>query len=242
MENIRDFLRSIGFGKNETEVYVALVEQGQSSVLQLAKQIKIHRSNIYDALRNLIRQGLVYEINQSTKLFYARPLHSLIDYWKHREAELIEIVKDYETKVSSKASESRIKMSQGAFAAREALFSLLASARPIKVYGIPTRAVEVMGPILKDFHKERIQKKISMKHIYNSECVDRVRYLNKFKHTEARILPKKYDSDATTLVCGDKVIVYLWSREITVLEIDDENMAQPYENYFDILWSKARVV
>lgn len=245
MENIKEFLSTIGFGKNESEIYMALVESGESSVLKLAKRTKIHRSNIYDALRNLLQHGLIYELNDAsnTKLFSARHPRTLLDYLKHREAELTGLIKTYESNVNnSKHSESKIRMSKGVFALREAFHSLLNEGDIIRSYGIPLKAVDVLGPVLPDFHKERIKRKVVMQHIYNSEGAARAHHLNKLKYTEARVLPKKYDSLATTHIAGNKVIIFLWDKEMTVVEIEDENMARPYHNYFEILWNKAKVV
>ena len=79
-----------------------------------------------------------------------------------------------------------------------------------------------------------------MNHIYNSSAGDRVHFLNKMPYTEARILPKKYDSNATTNISGDRVVIILWDKKITVIEIRNEEIAQSYKNYFDLLWRMAK--
>ncbi len=242
MQNLQNFLSSIGFGKNETEIYSVLVELGTASVLEISKKTKIHRSNIYDAVRNLVQQGLVYEINQPTKLFYARPPRSLGHYLKQKEAELNEIVKDFEERGPRKQVENKIKVSKGIFSLREAIFGLLEANQPIMVFGIPIKAAEIIGPIIKDFHKERAKRKIPMLHIYNCGGESRAKQLRKIKYTEVRVMPKKYDSEATTNVAGDKVVIILWEEEITIIEIIDKIMAQTYKNYFEVLWHKAKEV
>ena len=242
MENIKKFLESMGFGKNETEVYTILVEIGTASVLKISKHTTIHRSNIYDALRTLVQKGLVYEIDQATRLFSARPPNSLLYYLKLKETELQEAIKNYEkNRTIKKEDSSKARITQGHFALREAIHALLEMGKPINVYGIPDRAAEEIGPMLKEFHAERIKKGILMRHIYNSNAVKRIEYLNKMKHTEARVLSKKYDSDATTIISGNKVIIVLWEDNINIIEINDEKLASPYENYFDILWKRAKV-
>lgn len=242
MDRIKEFLASIGFGKNETEIYVNLISMGTSSVLDIAKKTKIHRSNIYDSLRSLVEEGLVYEINGPTKLFRARPPKSLIDYMMNRKAELEELLKEFEVRnVSNKQSE-KVLVSKGLFAVREAIFNLLESGQEILTYGIPGKVPGMIGPRLGDFHKERIKKGIKMKHIYNSDGADRVSSLNKMQLTEARILPKKYDSGVNTIICGDKVTLVFWNDDIMVIEIIDPHFSEPYMNYFDLLWKKAKTV
>ncbi|MBI2628610.1 hypothetical protein HYW74_00830 [Candidatus Pacearchaeota archaeon] len=242
MKNIKDFLLSIGLNKNETEVYSALSEMGASSVLNISKKTGLHRSNIYDALRSLLKRGLVFEIDQATKLFLARPPNSLANYLKQKEIELNEIIKEYETKYAKKEDESSVKISKGLFALREAINSLLNGGKEIMVFGIPDKAPEVIGPIINEFHKKRIKAKVLMKHIYNSTAIKRVKYLNKMPYTEARISVHKYDALATTNISSNKVIFVLWEDEISVIEINDKNIAQAYQNYYDILWKRAKVV
>lgn len=239
MEKIKEFLSSIGFGKNETEIYVTLVSMGTSSVLDIAKRTKIHRSNIYDSIRKLVEGGLVYEINGATKLFQAREPKSLVDFLSNKQAELAEIIKDFEMKAQKKPKE-KVAVSKGIFAIREALFNLINEKKEIYAYGIPKDASERVGPKLNDFHKERVKQKISMFHIYNSDAKERVEYLKSLEFTDARVLPPKYDTFTMTLVCGDKVVLVFWEDEPMVLEICDANLADSYKNYFEILWKKAK--
>ena len=81
-----------------------------------------------------------------------------------------------------------------------------------------------------------------MKHIYNASAIDRVKFLNKMKYTEARILPKEYDTDANTIISDDKIVIFIWDKEITVIEMQDTEIAKTYKNYFEILWKKAKII
>lgn len=240
MNNIKEFLLSIGLGKNETEVYAALVEMGASSVLAISKKTGLHRSNIYDSLRSLLHKSLVFEIDEQTKLFSARPPSSLINYIKQKEIELNVIIKEYEKRSVSKSNEGKVKLSKGVFAVREALHSLLEKNKPIIVFGIPDKAPEIIGPILKDFHRERIKKKILMRHIYNSNALVRAKHINRLAHTEARVSSSRNDALATTNICDDKVIFFLWQDEMSVIEIEDKDISQAYQKYFEILWKNSK--
>jgi predicted DNA-binding transcriptional regulator len=244
MEDITEFLKSIGLGKNETEVYLNLVKRGLSSVLEISKETKIHRSNIYEALENLLKKSLIFKITKDKKsLFYARPPRSLLDYLKNRELELGSIIEKLETQHIKVNEESQIRLSQGKFALREAILGLLIMEKEISVYGIPQKAPDVIGPILTAFHKKRIERKILMRHIYNKGEVsgsDRIKILNQMPYTEAKHLPMKYDSPVSTLVCGGKVLLLMWEGATTVIEIDNEEVAKSYQNYFELLWKMAK--
>lgn len=244
MEDITEFLRSIGLGKNETEVYLNLIKRGLSSVLEISKETRIHRSNLYEALENLLKKSLIFKITKNKKsLFYARPPRSLLDYLKNQELELSSIIERLETQHINVNEENQVKFSQGKFALREAILGLLILEKPICVYGIPQKAPDIIGPILSAFHKRRIERKILMKHIYNKGDVngtDRIKVLNQMPYTEAKHLPIKYDSPVSTLVCGNKVLLLMWGGDTTVIEIDNEEVAKSYQNYFELLWKMAK--
>jgi len=242
---MKDFLLSIGFGKNEVEVYLALVEIGTASVLQISKKTKIHRSNIYDALRNLVNEGLVFEIKGEKKLFHARNPEDLIDYLQQKKLELQEIVKEYRTRFPQRTENNSVKLSRGTFALREAIKSFLDTNDEILAYGIPTKAPDVIGPMIEEFHRERAKRGITMKHIYNSDSADRVKYITKFKLTEGKVFPAKYDSNVTTILSEDKLMFFLWGEsdnDVIVLEIKNAELVQPYKEYFEVLWKKAKTV
>jgi len=239
MDKIKEFLSSMGFRKNEVDVYTALLGMGPSSTLEISKDTKIHRSNVYDVLRYLVSRSLVFQTNKETKTFSARPINSLLDFLKIREIELKSAIEEYATKRITNNAEEKVRLTKGKFAFQAALYSLLDSKDTIKAYGIPKEAPDIAGPILNTFHKDRAKKGINMRHIYNSDGKNRAKYLNKLPLTEARILPLEFDSRATTNISGDKVFIVLWDDDITILEIKDPSMAEPYKNYFNILWEKA---
>lgn len=237
MERIKDFLRELGFRKNEIEVYVALVSMKESSVLQISKKTGLHRANIYDALDSLMRKGLIFTLEDPTKKYIAREPRSLLDFLKRMEKDFEDVLLDFEARnVSTK--ESKVKKSQGKLAAREALFGLLKKNLPIYSYGISESANELLGPSLTQFHKERIEKGIPMKSIYNTKT-NMVNFVCDLDLTETRNLSSEYDSEVTTNICGEEVVLISW-KDNTLIHIQDENIARSYYKYFELLWEKAK--
>ena len=144
MEKIEKFLQSIGLGKNESKIYVTLVEIGPSSVLQLSKETKIHRSNIYESLSNLVKEGLIFKTTkEKTSIFYARSPESLIDYLQQKEIELEKTLNSWH-KRRKETYASKVGISKGKFALKEAIMSLLdTGGEEIYVWGIPNDAYEI---------------------------------------------------------------------------------------------------
>ena len=243
MEDLKDFLRSIGFSKNESEVYLALVKRGTSSVLEISRDTQIHRANIYPSLSKLTENGLIFELEKDgKKVFYARDPESLLEYQKNREVELKTTIEKLRLLHPAHSENSSVRMTEGKFAVRNAYLGILNSSEEILSYGTPSKAFDLVVSIFDEFHKERIKKKIVMKHIYNTDCIERAKYLQSLSYTEIKHLPSKYDSYVTTLICKKKVILIVWTDKLPVIEIENEEVVKAYRSYFEVLWNSSEDV
>ena len=235
-------LETIGLNKNEISIYLNLMKFGKASAMDLSKRTNIHRSNVYDVVEELIKKGIVMQsIEEGRKTFYPVKPKDLLNYLKFKEAELIEIIPEMQKLCSETTEKKRIMLFEGIISARKELMNCLDLKKPIYVYGIPQNSIEFFGEgFLKSFHSERMKNKIQMNHIYNKNLTDRMKKINKLKHTEAKHLSSHYDANITTLICGNKVILFFWEEKpISGIIIEDFNIAKTYQNYFEILWKKA---
>jgi sugar-specific transcriptional regulator TrmB len=244
-ERIHGLFESIGLNKNEVKIYIDLLKNKKSSVLDVAKRTKIHRSNIYDALRKLIEIGFIIEvIEEKKKLFRVLEPEKILEYLRQKELE-VKTITPYLKQLTSEDDgqvEEEIAISKGIFAVREVLKDLLKIGKTINVYGASQESLDVFGlGFLKEFHNERIKKGILMRHIYSQDAKKRVNELNKMKVTEAKYFSKKYFSIASTNVCGDTVTLIIFSKNPHAITIKNPIIAESYNRYFEILWQQGRV-
>ena len=78
-----------------------------------------------------------------------------------------------------------------------------------------------------------------MAHIYNHSAKTRIKFLNEMKLTEARYLPESYDSQVSTTICGDMVMLTVWVKPVMVIQIKNKSVAEAYKGYFKLLWADA---
>jgi len=114
IEHIFKVLESTGLTRNEIIIYLALIKLGKSSALELSKETKIHRPNVYDLLEKLLKKGIIDQSNENgKKFFYPISPSDLLDYLKQKEQELEEIIPEIE-KIESLPEESeRVSLSKG---------------------------------------------------------------------------------------------------------------------------------
>lgn len=234
-------LTELGLTKNEAIVYVELLKLGLGTANEIAKEIKIHRTNVYDALNKLVRKGFVsYMVKNKVKYFQASDPKNIRLWLSEKQKKFDEFLPGLCLLYNQRVKKSYADISEGVKAFMAILYNFLEYEKPILVYGIPKVAPEMVKNYIGHFHNARIPKKIVMKHIYNFENKERIDYLNKLAYTEARALPMKYNSNVSTNICGDEIVLAIWSDVPKIIKIVNKDIADAYRNYFEILWSKAK--
>jgi len=71
MRNIVPTLKSLGLLESEVKTYLAALELGPSTVLELNKKIGLSRQAIYTAMESLIELGLMSSVEKGKKTLYA---------------------------------------------------------------------------------------------------------------------------------------------------------------------------
>jgi|SRR5579884_930388 len=81
-------LKQLGFNKAAIHCYQKLVEAGPAEVSDLAKELRLHPTNLYRTLQWLTDEGFIDKIKLATApaLFIARPLDKALAerYMRHR--------------------------------------------------------------------------------------------------------------------------------------------------------------
>ena len=241
-DKIAQALEFIGLQKNERAVFWDLLKNGASTATEISKRTHVHRSNSYDALNMLVEKGFVSQKRTSTKnLFQAMDVKKIRDYVDQKSREIEEVIPLMQQLTKETTNSEDVRILKGTFAAREELLSLLDLNAEISVYGASKEALEVFGMgFLKDFHKKRMKRKIKMRHIYNADMTQRVHKLNQMKYTQARYIPKQYGTYVATTICKDTVLLLIFSNPASIIAIKHKEIAQTYNQYFDILWSKGK--
>ncbi len=238
--NIKETLEELGLSKNESRIYHTLIRLGSSNISKIVSESKVHRTNVYDALEGLRRKGLVSSVlKDKKKYFEALNPSGLINLIREKEYKLMKIIPIL--KKEQTVREEVARTYEGVRAFRTILTSWLDKKEAIYTYGIPRGVIYIMGvPFINQFHKKRIKKRIVMKHIYNENARERIKYLNKLPYTEARYLPSDFNTDACTILCGDEIMIVHWKKNPFIIHLKQKELADTYRKYFEFLYKKAR--
>ncbi len=97
MKDITPILQSLGLLDSEIKTYLAALENGAGTVLELIKLTKLSRQATYVAIESLTERGLMSSVLRGKKRLYAaEPPDKLLAYAKRRDAQMHDRVSDLE--------------------------------------------------------------------------------------------------------------------------------------------------
>jgi predicted transcriptional regulator len=236
---IEETLHELGLGKNDVKVYLTLLKGGKSTIATIATKSGVHRVNVYDAIRHLEEIGLATSIeNEKKKEYMANDPQNIELIMKSREEKMRAAIP--QLRAFYEKSENKTQVFEGWEGIKRTINDMIMTGESIDAFGIPKLLPDKLGNFLVIFHRERIAKKIRIRHIYNEDAHERIKWLNSIKYSEAKYLPPEYSVPATTLVYGTKTAFWIWSEEPFCVIIESEKMANAYRKYFEILYRLAK--
>lgn len=234
-------LESVGLTKNESKTYLALIKLNSASATQIAKQAKIHRVNIYDILEKLQQKGLVASVTKSNKKYFqvANPkiIENLISQ-KEKQIQktkklLPSLIKEY----NLTKSQQEIHSFKGVPGVKSVLKDILDS-RPKEILNFgSTKSVEMFPKLqIEIWESRRIRSKIPMKIITSKKIKSQIKTK---RLQQIKFLEKPFDNFTSTIIYGNKVASFIWTKEPMATIIQSEELAESYKNYFNFTWKAA---
>ena len=241
-----DILIDLGFSKNESKIYISLLEKGAATSTEIADISGIHRVNVYDSVGKLKKRGLVAEVmHNGKKCFQAASPEALRNILKEKEIKLEAAMPQFQMFNSLHPHVHNVQVYEGYDFIRNMFLQFLESRQDIYDLQIPNFVLDQMGSYFQEvIHKRRAEQKQMMYHIYSKKALERIKFLNTLPYTEARFLEAMEEEPATTTICGDIVAIqvyYLDQRQKPMtIYIKNAQIAAGYRSQFLLLWSQAK--
>ena len=162
-------LEELGLTHNESLIYTALLEIGETKTGAIVKKTGLHRVIIYDALESLIKKGLVsFVIKENRKYFQATDPTMILNFLKEKE----EIAKSILPELNFKREQAKIKQQvsiyEGIRGLKSVLQNMLKELTPNGTYYVLASGnmADSLGPYYNIYQKEKNKNKIKSLIIY----------------------------------------------------------------------------
>jgi len=232
MEN-KEILQELGLINSEAKVYLALLENGPSLAGQISRKTGIHRRNIYDITERLIKKGLIgYIVKNNRRLFEAANPERLKEILEEKQQQLAENLPELNllyTKTKEKQETNFYKGTEGL----KTVFQDQLNCKEILILGASSSASEILPFYFKWYDKDRIKNKIKVRIISSDK-------LKKIPLSKIRYLSQKYANPLAINIYKNKVAIILWQKQPIAIVIKQQEIADSYKKYFELMWKIAK--
>ena len=240
-EEIRETLKQIGLGHNESKIYLTLIKSGPSMAGRIAKEANIDRSACYDSLKALLKKGLVsYAIEANRKKFAPANPARLKEYLREKESVVVTILPNLSEMFKVKEEKSHVNMFQGFKGLKTVFEDILESAKGKENLVIDSSGQfrEKMPFYAPHYIKALEKNKIKVRHLLRRSGVKKA---HPSKTTTLRYFPGEIgEAIMTTNIYSDKIALILWTDVPEAVIIKNKAAAEAYRSYFEILWKISK--
>jgi len=240
MEN-KDILVKLGLSEKESSVYMALLEQGASSISTISRYTGIHRPLIYKALPTLKEKGLVSEIIKGKQKKYIAEspakLKNLFSEFEYNFKSFLPELEQMHQFVGNKPIIKFLEGKKGISFVFEDLVTSLKKGDIFYRYSSAKDITKANDYLPKNYRTIRDQKQLE-RFVMTSEkgAKDKKPNLERAMKT----IPEKYDlfdQNITQLIYGDKIAFIDYNTK-TAFIVENKIMADFQRKIFKLLYSK----
>ena len=114
MSNLSQIVKDLGFSENESKIYLALLELGNTNVSSIANKSGIKRTSCYVILEGLLHKGLVTKTQLKGKAQYlAEPPERLLQLIQERSEIIKSVLPEFKSLYNLSETKPKIRFYEG---------------------------------------------------------------------------------------------------------------------------------
>lgn len=236
-----DWLISSGLDEKRAAIYLAALARGEATAADLAKDLKMTRTTIYDHLRVLEDRGYVQMLRKGKRGVIV-PLHpkELLKRAERTKAELSDLLPNFLALYAGEGKRPSVQTFMGAHAAREVFEDILKVCKKEYVYfSAPSETFRtVEKAFIKKWIARRVAKGIASRSLRSKTkgIVDPF-FLEERAHLrQIRYLPAYVDLKSSIYLYENRIGVISTQAEGGAYIIHSPDLAFSLRQIFEFLW------
>lgn len=241
-----DELKSLGLSDQEANVYLACAELGPSTVLEIAKKTKTHRTTVYHTVQGLVEKKLFSEsVRGKRRVFVPEGADAFKKMLQSKLARVDGIAGELLALTRESTTKPLVKFYVGVKGIEEMFRSSVLQTKEKFQYGIFTVEEMMRSDSLKDFFLNEysaLRKKNGLFGkiiVADTEGGRMYKSLDKEKFRETKLLPEStYRFPAEVMISGDAVLLFVISeKEQFVVSIESPSIVMTFKMIFNAMWT-----
>ena len=233
----KKILEKIGLSKNESEIYLALLDLGPSSISKISEKTAIHRPLIYKALPDLLEKKLISQTQKGKSVMYiAEPPNRLESIFDDLKYQFFESLPDLEDTYAANNKKPRVRFLEGKDGTKRVFDDVVRTLKKGDTFYRYTSNKN--GQEKKDRHVPRSywtirdSKKLERKVITNAQTAEKKEdKLERYVKTISGIEDMKFDYNVTQIIYGDRVAFIDYNSD-TAMIIESKPVAEMQKYIF----------
>lgn len=241
MQNIQQILIETGLNELEANVYLAVLELGESTVLPIAKKAGVKRTYCYDILSSLANKGLVSYVQKNNRRRYQaldpKKMRVLLkSRFENFQEALPQLASLYKT--SGKPKVSFYEGKNGIIS----IYEQLRNTNKVDSISSPAHIESSLGDWWKNFStKILLAKKLTIRELIpfgNTKAY----YHSFFKkpYHQLRFIPKGINLTTDMMLFENKLALISYGANLHAVVIEDSSIVDTQRALFEIIWKAAR--
>lgn len=237
-------LENLGLNKKEATIYLATLELGEASAIDITKKAVIQRTYFYDLSRRLIALGLLRQVKKGKKRFFsALEPDRLLDLEEKKLRDLKKALPQLKSLFNTKGQKSKIFYYDGLEGIRQIINESLSFNGEVLFFETPHIVALDQQKLLKEYIKKRVALGIKARVIGEvSPEIINMKTRDKNEMRETRILPKEiFNSDVEIAIYGNRIYIVDFKDKFGFI-VEDSNIAHVLKKLFEIVWNSGRII
>ncbi len=239
--NNNKILENIGLTKNESVIYLTLVDIGSSTISAISDKTSIHRPLIYKALPSLQEKKLVTSISKGRQTLYtAEPPSKLEEIFNDLKLRFFDLIPALEDKYSTNSMKPNVRFLEGKEGIKNIYLDIIATLKKGDTfyrYSSAKDLVQTKMYLPKGYEKMRDDKKLERKAIMaeNKTLLKNVKLERYIKSIPEDL--QTFDFNVTKIIYGPKIAYIDYNSETGVV-IESKFIADFEKSIFEVLYKK----
>lgn len=237
---IKQTLEQFGLNGKKVDVYLASLELGGASVIDIAKKAGIKRTTAYDVLLDLQRENLVSQTMKGKKrLFFGEDPEKIEKNLQRKEALFSEILPLLKTIHNEKGKKPKIRFYEGIEGLKECYLDTLKYSGEILALGSEHAAKVLSTDWLLSYIHDRVKNGIRLKAIVADSQLVQKEFLSKDQEqlrTSKIIDPKKYPFSIEINIYGHQKVFLMSPNEQIGIIIEGAEIYKTMKSMFELIW------
>lgn len=243
--SLSSLLEELGLSENESQVYLATLALGPSTILKIAKAAELKRTTVYSVIESLKQKGLItIEVNGFKKLFAAENPEKLDAMIETRRNRLKQSLPELTALYNLKGGESFVKYYEGMEAIKSIYENLIRDIKPHEDYliiGNNDKWMALAPDFFSDFLKRRAKLNINIRVLLQESHIAREHQKHqKIYHETVRLLPSGTDLITNLVITPQRVVIHQLTLPIIAIVIENKSVIQMQQQLFDIIWNATQ--